>query len=124
MKDYVVANDYLCFMALLEMIVSEACPEFHFSQTDFAEQFGITIPFGENTSIKNVHYSDDIRECGTHICINNINDFFKRNMIPLHLSFISSCFFDEINFSNIIIEKSKNCHIVFAFCYGLLFNDA
>lgn len=123
MKNYIVAKNYLCFMALLEMIVSETSPYAHFTQTDFAELFGITIPTGEYIPIKNVQYSNNIEECGTSICVKEINDFFQKNMIPLQLSYISSCYFDEITFDDIIVKKSRSSHIVFTFCYGLLYNE-
>lgn len=123
MTNYIVANDYLCFMALLEMIVSETNPCANFTQTDFAELFGITIPFGEHIAIKNVQYSNDIKECGTSVCVEKINDFFRKNMIALQLSYIPSCHFDEMTFADIIVKKNRSAHIVFAFCYGLLYNE-
>ncbi len=123
MTNYIVAKNYLCFMALLEMIISDANSYAHFAQTDLAELFGITVPIGEHTSIKNVRYTNNIEDCGTSISIKEINDFFKENMIPLQLSYISSCYFDETRFTNLIQEKSRSTYIVFAFCYGLLNNE-
>lgn len=123
MTNYIVAQDYLCFMALLEMIISETNPCTHFTQTDFAEQFGITVPIGKRTTIKNVKYSNNVEEYGTSIFVEEINNFLQKNKIPLQLSYISTCYFDEITFSDIIVEKSRNSYIVFAFCYGLLYNE-
>jgi len=122
MKEYIVAKNYLCFMALLEMIISETKPHTHFTQNDFAELFGITVPIGTNTPIKNVQYSTNIEKFGTNICVNEINDFFTKNMIPLRLSFISSCYFDELTFAD-IINKNGAAYMVFAFGYGLLYNE-
>lgn len=123
MMDYIVANNYLCFMALLEMIVSETNPCARFTQNDFAELFGITVPIEEHTTIKNVQYSNIIEKCGTNICVKEINDFFRENLISLQLSYIPSCYFDEITFANMIVENSRNAYIVFAFCYGVLYNE-
>ncbi len=123
MTNYIVAKNYLCFMALLEMIVAETNPHSHFTQIDFAELYGITIPIGENTSIKNVRYSNNIEECGADIRIKEINDFFKKNMITLQLSHIPSNYFDEMVFNDLIVEKSKVAKIIFAFCYGILYNE-
>ncbi len=122
MKNYIVAKNYLCFMALLEMIVSTTNPYTHLTQNDFAELFGITVPVGTQTPIKNVQYSSNIEECGTNICVEEINNFFQKNMIPLQLSFISSCYFDEMTFADTINKKSTT-PIVLAFCYGLLYNE-
>lgn len=119
----VVADNYLCFMALLEMIVSDSYSAHHYSQTDFAELFGITIPFDTHTTIRNVQYSKSITDCGTNICIGEINDFFLDKLIPLHLSFIPSSYFDETTVGDIIDEKKKNSYIVFAFSYGFLYDE-
>ena len=123
MKKHIVANNYLCFMALLEMIVSETKPHTHFTQNDFAELFGITVPIGANTPIKNVQYSTNIEDFGTNICVKEFNDFFKKNMIPLQLSFISSCYFNEMTFAD-TIKKNGEAYMVFDFCYGLLYNES
>lgn len=121
--NYIVANNYLCFNALLEMIISDTNSSSQFSQVDYAELFGITVPFDTQTSIKNVKYSNDITKCGTSICVKDINDFFRKNKISLQLSYISSNYFDEMTFSHIIASKSKSAYIVFAFCYGVLFDE-
>lgn len=123
MTNYIVAKDYLCFMALLEMLISDTNSYTHFTQTDLAELFGITVPIGEYISIKNVRYTNNIEECGTSVCVKEINDFFEKNMIPLQLSYISSCYFDETSFSNLLVEKSRSSYVVFAFCYGILTNE-
>lgn len=120
---YIVSYNYLCFEALIEMIVSDIKPELHFSQTDFAELFGVTIPIGEQTTIKNVKYSENIKEWGTNICVNDINDFFEKKSIPLRLSFIRSNYLNEMTFEDMIKSKSSNAYIVFAFCYGILYDE-
>lgn len=122
MTNYIVAESYLCFMALLEMIALETTPDNHLTQYDFAELFGITVPVGTKTPIKNVQYSANIEDFGTNICVKEINKFFEKNMIPLQLSFISSCYFDEITFAD-TIQKNGGEYMVFAFCYGLLYNE-
>lgn len=122
--DFIIAKDYLCFNALLEMIVSDINSSSHFSQVEFAEIFGITVPKGIQVPIKNVQYSNDVAQCGTNVCVDTINDFFRNNLIPLKLSYISASYFDEITFGDIIFEKSKKSYIVFAFCYGLLYDES
>lgn len=118
----VVAKKYLCFDAVLEMIISDICADSYFSQVVLAEMFGITVPIGEYTLIKNCRYSTNIKECGTVICVDEINDFFKVNCIPLELSFIKSNYINEMDFIDFINTKKRNAYIVFAFCYGILYN--
>lgn len=122
MVNYIIAKEFLCFMALLEMIVSETNPDIHITQNDYAELFGITVPIGTQTPIKNVQYSNNVMEFGTNISVKEINDFFLANMIPLQLSFISSCYFDEITFAD-TLKVNSGARIVFAFGYGLLYNE-
>lgn len=119
----VIAKEYLCFDALLEMIVTDVLLSFCFSQDYFAELFGVTIPIGEQTTIKNVKYSENIEEWGTNICVKDINDFFDKKPIPLRLSFIRSSYLNEMTFEDVIKSKSRNAYIVFAFCYGVLYNE-
>ena len=75
----VIAKAYLCFDALLEMIISLADSPARFTQTDLAEILGITLPTGTPTTINNVQYSDSLMDCGTNISIREINDFFHDN---------------------------------------------
>lgn len=118
----VIAKEYLCFDALLEMIISHACPSSRFTQTDLAEIFGVTIPKGTQAAINNVRFSNDIKDFGTNICISDINDFFHDNSVPLQISYISSNYIDELSFVD-IIEGDSRSYIIFAFCYGLLYNE-
>lgn len=118
----VIAKEYLCFDALLEMIISHADSSVNFTQIDLAEMFGVTLPMGTRTSINNVQYSNSIMNCGTNICVKDINDFFCKNSIPLQLSYISSNCFDEMTFAD-VIRNNNVAYIVFAFCYGLLYNE-
>lgn len=119
----IVAKEYLCFDALLEMIVADVGVSSYFSQSFFAELFGITVPIGEQISIKNVRYSENIEECGTYISVMDINDFFQKNSVPLHISFVDSNCLNEMTFGEFIMSKSKSTYIVFAFCYGVLYNE-
>ncbi len=119
----VIAKEYLCFDALLEMIIADAWPALVFSQDYFAELFGITIPVGEQTTIKNVKYSDNIEEWGTNICVKSINDFFRKKSIPLRASLIRSNCLNEMTFTDLIDLKSRNAYIIFAFCYGVLYRE-
>lgn len=118
----VIAKEYLCFDALLEMIISRAYSSAYFTQIDLAEIFGVTIPEGTHTPINNVRYSNDIKDCGTNICVGDINYFFHNNSIPLHISYISSKYIDELNFVD-IIKRNSLAYIILAFCYGLLYNE-
>ena len=119
----IIADNYLCFESLLEMILSDVNPSSHFTQTDLAELFGITIPKGEHTIIKNVHYSNNIEEYGTNVCVEDINNFFDINSIPLKLTFLSSNHLDEMTFGEQIAMKIESAYIVFAFSYGVLYNE-
>lgn len=123
MNKCTISRNYLCFDALLEMIVTDICPNTQYTQFSFAELFGITIPNGEHTEIKNVRFSSNIEECGTNINVNDINAFFDKNQIPLSLSFVPANHFDEATFDDYLVANSRNSYVVFAFCYGVLYNE-
>lgn len=120
---YVLSYNYLCFEALIEMIISDVKPELHFSQIDLAERFGITVPYGEIIPVKNISYSSIESEYGTKLCIDDINLFFCNNQIPLLVSFVNSNLCNEMTFSTYIADKSEKAYIVFAFCYGMLYDE-
>lgn len=44
---YVIAENYLCFISLLEMIIEDATG-LKITQQDLAEEFGIIVPHGYN----------------------------------------------------------------------------
>ena len=119
----IIAKKYLCFDAILEMIVTDNTNHSIFSQDHFAEMFGITIPNDENISIRNVHYSSNTREYGTTISVSVVNDFFRKNSIKLKLSFVQSNILEEMTFNDFIKQNSKHAYIVFAYCYGILYNE-
>lgn len=121
--NHIVAKEYLCFDALLEMIISDSVSRSSYSQIDLAEVFGITVPVGTQIAIKNVKYSSDTKNYGTNVCTGEINIFLDKNSIPLKLSYIPSSYIDEMTFINMIVEKGKNSYVVFAFCYGLLYSE-
>lgn len=118
----IIAKEFLCFYALLEMIISSTAASVHFTQTDLAELFGITLPIGKKTQVNNVKYSNNIIDCGANVCVEDINDFFCENSIPLRLSFIPSNYFDEVTFVD-IIKNYGSAYMVFAICYGLLYSE-
>lgn len=121
--NFVIAKKYLCFDAILEMIVADVTSTSYFSQDYFSELLGITILIGEQTTVKRVKYTENIEECGTKINVKDINAFFHKHSIPLQMSFVKSNYLDEMTFTDYIFSKSKKTYIVFAFCYGLLFDD-
>ncbi len=122
MKRYVIADNYLCFCALIEMILDDSYG-IKVSQYELAEVFGVTFPTGTKTIIKNAKYSDKDNELGLHICLEEINHYFEINNIRLKLSYrhINQFDTDEIDeFNKISFRKNK--YIIYAFCYGKLFN--
>ena len=54
--NYVIADNYLCLFALLEMILKQN--NVNISQYELAEKAGITVPDGYKTEIKNGEVTD------------------------------------------------------------------
>lgn len=119
----VVAKNYLCFYALLEMIIDDIQSTAHFSQYDLAELFGITIPIGEKMLVRNITYSNDASEYGSKICVEKVNNFLREHFIPLQATFIYSNCLDEMTISNTIVANVGQSYVIFAFCYGVLYNE-
>lgn len=68
MKRKVVAENYLCFLALLEMVIENE-QGVMITQYDMAEEFGVTIPVGYELNVNNICYSnnDNEYEYGVHL---------------------------------------------------------
>lgn len=123
MRD-VVAKNYLCFLALLEMIIEDTIGATFINQDYLAEYFGITVPYDYKISIKNVHYSNIDREFGVHIDENILNNFFVNVGIPMRANYITVNEFEENEIDDIncdFLRKGK--YIVYTFSYGALYRE-
>ena len=119
----IIAKNYLCFYALLEMLIADVCPVSTFTQEYFAELFGVTIPFDTVPPVNNVRYSSQVTEYGACVDVESINTFMNKAAIPLCVEFVRSNYFDELTLIDLLQRKKANSYIIFAFCYGILYND-
>lgn len=123
-KKYIKAENYFCFLALLEMILVDAFDLELFDQYRLAEVFGITIPKNELCMIKNITYSDSVYEYGVHIHENKLNAFFQETGLPMHVEyFIANPY--EANpidaYENNKLREGK--YIVYTYSYGSLYHE-
>ena len=125
---YIIANNYLCFYAILEMILLD-CGCSKFTQFSLANKFGVVLPNGYVIErVENVIYSDNTREQGAHIHERILNDFFERTNIPLYVSY-ASCgpFFDFNKYLDIDqgeqSHSSKENYYIYTFSYGSLYHE-
>ena len=124
MKKYVIAQNYMCFLALLEMIIYELYDSTVVSQFDMAEQFGLTIPPDADISIKNYKISKVQRDFGLHVNEMMLNDMFSKMGLQ-----ISAVYFKENPFEYNGIDEytalslRKNKYIIYTIGYGYLFKD-
>jgi len=124
MKKYIVAHNYMCFLALVEMIIYETYDYTVISQFDMAELFGLTIPFETSIPIRNFRNSSNQREYGLHINEELLNDMFKTKGIRLRTTYFKENPFeyneiDEYCASTFVNNK----HLIYTFGYGYLFKD-
>lgn len=120
----VVAENYLCFLALLEMII-ESEQKIKITQYDMAEEFGVTIPIGCKININNISYSNIEREYGVHLNEEKLNIFFAKNGINIHATYFHINPFEELEIDE--FDKGKlreRKHIIYTFSYGDLFCES
>ncbi len=118
----IIAENYLCFLALIEMILEDLIGETYINQFYLAEYFGITVPHGCKTKIKNICYSDIDRELGVHLDENKLNFFFEETGIPLRASYIYVNPFVENDIDNYQCNNLReNSYVVYTYSYGGLY---
>lgn len=123
MRD-VVAKNYLCLLALLEMVIEDIVGKSFINQDYLAEYFGITIPPDCDINIKNIHYSNNERDFGVHINENSLNDFFVNIGIPIQAEYIEVNEFEENLIDDVNYEfLRKDKYIIYTFSYGALYNE-
>lgn len=121
---YVIAENYLCFYAVIETILSDIGINM-FSQYDLANEFGVVLPYEHSISnVHNVTFSDDIRLLGAHVNEQRINDFFKANRIKLKISYLPEnpyIDYDYDKYGHFIPER--NIYYIYYFSYGSLYHE-
>lgn len=119
MINEIIAVDYLCFFALLEMVLCDKGYN-NWSQIDLANYFGVTLP--ENYTINGVYKyitSNDVKKYGYCIDVDEVNCFFDKNNISMKLSFESSNPYGF--YTSIDGDKGKDEYHIYAFSYGSLY---
>lgn len=122
---YVIAENYLCFYAIIETVLSDIGVN-KFSQYDLANEFGVVLPYGHSIpNVYNVIFSDEIYYLGAHVNEQKINSFFKSNEIELKISYIPEnpyIDYDYDKFDCFITESNK--YYIYYYSYGSLYHEA
>ena len=119
--NYVVADNYLCVLALLEMIIKEK--GIPISQYDLAEITGVVVPDGYSLSIKNIRYSANQNDYGVCISPQILYQLFSQLGLILDVSYIDALRINELEL-DIILKQfiSQGKYVMLAFSYGVLYN--
>lgn len=119
---YVVAENYLCFMALLEMIIEDSIG-IRISQRDLAEEFSVTVPVDYVTDIKNVKYSSVENDYGVQVTEKKLQSFFNKNKLELSVKYIDGIHINELELDERFAKYLKEeKYVIFAHSYGSLYN--
>ena len=116
---YVYGENYLCFYALLEMILADIGYR-NWDQYSLANTFGVVLPGNYSINgVENVETSSDERMYGAHVDCKLINRFMEESRIPLKVSYIPSNPYGEYNISKSYL-KDKYC--IYTYLYGFCHN--
>ena len=121
---YIIAENYLCFYALLEIILSDIGINV-FTQYDLANEFGVVLPLGYSiANVYNVSFSSEMRDYGVHIDEQKFNVFFENYRISLKMSYISENPYIDYTYDkySCFIPNGKEYYI-YSFSYGSLYNE-
>lgn len=118
----VIAENYLCFLALIEMIIQDVIGTNCIDQFYLAEYFGVTVPRDYKIGIKNIQYSDRDRQLGVHINENKLNILFQNTGIPLHTDYIYVNPFEDNKIDDYRYPNLRsNKYVVYTYSYGCLY---
>ena len=121
---YVIAENYLCFLSLLEMIIEDAT-SLKMTQQDLAEEFGITVPHGYKTEFNNIKFSSVENDYGVQISEEKLQEFFDEKGIELRIKYIDGTRINELDldvrFAKYLKEKK---YVILAYSYGVLYNKS
>lgn len=116
----VIAENYLCFPALLEMIICDAF-DMNISQFEIGEHFGVVVPCGYKRIINNQLESSSSFDFGTHIDLEKIQEFFKKNRIKFKTNYYKINGVNDIFFADFIRKHLKHReYLICSYSYGIL----
>ena len=115
----VIAENYFCFAAVLEMILSLYCD--NIDQQKIAEYFGVAIPSDHNVRISNYVQTDNSTDWGMSIKGYGLNEFFRKLKLSCEEEYIPISTINELVFHDFIQEHILlNRHIVCGYNYNML----
>lgn len=119
---YVIAENYLCFLALLEMIIGDATLS-NVTQQEIAEELGVVVPYGYETDIKNKKYSNIENDYGVNVSEEAVQNLFVKMKLNLSIKYIDGVRLNEIDLDCKLTRYIKERkYIIFAFSYGALYD--
>lgn len=119
---YVIAENYLCFYALLEMIIEDMTGQ-KIEQNILAEQFGIKVPQHHQTNIMNVSRASEDYELGAVIDAEKINAYFVYKNLCIKMEYKGAEKIPEYNVEQQLKRMFKtNGALIAGVSYGVLYN--
>lgn len=121
----ICAENYLCFAALLEMILkNQISKDIDINQYTIANNLGVTVPRGYKKIVNNQTFSDNEYEYGIKINEEKLKDL----LLPYQISEIKNIsinLLDDISFFDTVKQYlDEKYWIICGFSYGMLYGDA
>ena len=98
--NYVVADNYLCFLALLEMILREKGARI--TQYDLAEMTSVVIPEGYSVRINNVRYSTCQDDYGVSVTPPTLRKIFSELGISIDVLYLDALRINEFELDKLL----------------------
>lgn len=119
--NYIKSENYLCFLTLLEMILSDSQKSL-LTQYALAEKFGITVPPDYTTTLKNVTFSSNPRDLGVQITKSRLETFFQTEDIPMDVGYYDGSTLNEFTLDTQLKEfQDSDKYAIFTISYGSLY---
>lgn len=119
---YITAENYLCFYAILEMIIEDMTGQ-KVKQEVLAEQFGIKVPQYYQSNIINVSRTSKDYELGAFIDAEKINSYFVDKNFNINMEYKGVEKISEYDVEQQMDRLFKtNEYLIAGISYGILYN--
>ena len=116
----IIAENYLCFFAVLEMILKDIGYK-NYNQYNLANYLGVVLPPNiEIKGVNNVSFGNSESDYGYHLNIDKLGSFFKSNNIPLTIEYISANPFGNYPGATYIFKEK---YVIVFYSYGSLYRE-
>lgn len=120
---FIKSKPFLCVASLLQIIIKTEL-NIDFDQNEIGNYFGVYVPLDYSGKLSNIVRTSDKSKWGIIITKNEVNNFFKKNNLPLREQYLDISLYEDWSFEEEIKSLlNNNVNLICGFDYGYLLNN-